>query len=218
MGEAAVSLAWAFFVVNRMSRQGMGKSFAAPTTRLRRGMNEHVSAWLTAVDGLPEFHERLRRVQISKAPALRMLSEYDSPETLFYLDPPYMPKTRSQPKAYSHEMTEQQHARLLCRLAMPTVIARTELEAYLWKNWRLFSGKESYTSVMDEFEVDFHGKFLLSGYNTELYQKFAELCGWEFTVMERPNAASAAKTKEVKQAYLWRNYTIPEPQFPVVQI
>lgn len=34
-------------------------------------------------------------------------------KTLFYLDPPYMPETRTSNNKYEHEMTEQEHERLL---------------------------------------------------------------------------------------------------------
>lgn len=83
-----------FFVINRQSRQALGKDFATPTSRLRRGMNEQVSAWLSAVDGLPEIHARLRRVEIRCMDAVDFIRELDSPDTLFYCDPPYMQETR----------------------------------------------------------------------------------------------------------------------------
>lgn len=113
-----VGAALAFFIRNRQSRQALGKDFATPTTRLRRGMNEQVSAWLSAVDGLPEFHQRLRRVEIRCQPALDFIRELDGPETLFYCDPPYMHETRSTTKEYGeYEMSEQDHAKLLIVLS-----------------------------------------------------------------------------------------------------
>lgn len=49
-----------FFVRCRQSLAGRMDTFA-PTSRnrTRRGMNEQVSAWLNAVEGLPKVHERL---------------------------------------------------------------------------------------------------------------------------------------------------------------
>lgn len=73
-----------FFVVNRQSRQALGRDFATPTSRLRRGMNEQVSAWLTAVEGLPAFHARVKRVEVRCEPAVQLIKKLDSPETLFY--------------------------------------------------------------------------------------------------------------------------------------
>ena len=107
-----------FFVRNRQSRQGLGKDFATPTKRLRKGMNENVSAWLSSVEGLPWFHNRLRRVEIRCQPALSLIDELDSPETLFYLDPPYMHESRATKTEYGRfEMTKADHKSLLLRLS-----------------------------------------------------------------------------------------------------
>lgn len=52
---------------------------------------------------------RLRHVQIENRDALQLIREFDSPDTLFYLDPPYMFSTRTTKKAYAHEMTDKMH-------------------------------------------------------------------------------------------------------------
>ena len=79
-------------------------------------MNENVSAWLSAVDGLPECHERLRRVEIRNMDAVAFIEKYDHSRALFYCDPPYMHETRTVTDAYQHEMTREQHAALLAKL------------------------------------------------------------------------------------------------------
>lgn len=114
-----VEIAVDFFVLNRQSRQALGRDFATPTTRLRRGMNEQVSAWLSAVDGLPEFHDRLRRVEIRCTDAIAFINELDTAETLFYCDPPYVAETRFNGGGEygKHEMTAHDHRVLLDRLA-----------------------------------------------------------------------------------------------------
>jgi DNA adenine methylase len=53
--------------------------------------------------------QRFLKVQIERRDALRLMQELDSPDTLFYLDPPYVFSTRVQKKAYSNEMTDDQH-------------------------------------------------------------------------------------------------------------
>jgi DNA adenine methylase len=110
-----VERAVAFFIRYRQSRQGLGKDFCTPTSRTRRGMNENVSAWLSAVDGLPEAHARLRRVEIRNQDACEFIQKLDSPDTLFYCDPPYLHETRhkSATDAYECEMTVEQHQELL---------------------------------------------------------------------------------------------------------
>lgn len=112
-----VTSAVAFFVHCRQSRQGLRKDFATPTRRIRRGMNENVSAWLTAVDGLPEVHARLRRVEVRNMPAVEFIRQYDDPAAVFYCDPPYMHGTRTVADAYRCEMTDLDHSLLLATLA-----------------------------------------------------------------------------------------------------
>jgi DNA adenine methylase len=107
-------LAAQFFIRCRQSLAGRMKSFTGVTkTRTRRGMNNEVSAWLTAVEGLPAVHARLKRVLILNRPALDVIRSQDTPNTLFYLDPPYLHQTRVTTKDYAHEMTEEQHSELL---------------------------------------------------------------------------------------------------------
>lgn len=106
--------AWSFFVRCRQSLAGRMDAFAPLSrNRVRRGMNEQASAWITAVDGLSAVHARLRRVVILSRDALDVIRQQDGPGTLFYLDPPYLPETRSAPDVYAHEMTREQHAELL---------------------------------------------------------------------------------------------------------
>ncbi len=107
-----VNKALAFFVRNRMSRQGLDKDYCTPTGRLRSGMNEHVSAWLGAIDGLPEVHARLKRVELRNQEAISFILELDSPDTFFYIDPPYVHATRVAGE-YKHEMTLAEHETLL---------------------------------------------------------------------------------------------------------
>lgn len=102
-----------FFTKYRQSRQGLGRDYATPTTRTRRGMNENVSAWLSAVDGLSDCHERLRRVELRNRDAVDFIKAYDHPKALFYCDPPYLHETRSTTGEYTHEMTREQHNALL---------------------------------------------------------------------------------------------------------
>ncbi|MFO0886231.1 MAG: DNA adenine methylase [Pirellulales bacterium] len=106
--------ACAFFIRYRQSRQGLGKDFATMSrTRTRRGMNEQVSSWLSAVEGLPAAHERLKRVAIYCEDAASVIRREDGASTFFYCDPPYLSETRTVKKAYSHEMTDLDHTELL---------------------------------------------------------------------------------------------------------
>jgi len=113
--RSAVERAAAFFILCRQSLAGRGQSFAPLSKhRTRRGMNEQVAAWLRSVAGLPAVHARLQRVVLLQRPALDVLRTHDSPTTLFYLDPPYLPETRAAPTFFGpFDMTAEQHEALL---------------------------------------------------------------------------------------------------------
>lgn len=114
-----VGRAVAFFVKFRQSRQGLGKCFATITrNRTRRNMNEQVSSWLSAIEGLPECHARLKRVLILNHRAIEVIKEQDGPNTLFYLDPPYLQETRTSKWSFGDfEMSEDDHVDLINTLA-----------------------------------------------------------------------------------------------------
>ena len=78
-----------------------------------RGMADTVSRWLSTIDKvLPSVVERFRRVQIENLPWQEIIRRYDTPETLFYCDPPYLLSTRNGGVGYEHEMTVEEHREL----------------------------------------------------------------------------------------------------------
>lgn len=103
-----------FYIAVYQSMNGIpGSSWSRTTWESRRGMALKTSAWLGAVDRLPEIAERLLHVQIENRSFEDILAAYDTPDTFFYLDPPYLPDTRRQTNVYPHEMTIDQHIRML---------------------------------------------------------------------------------------------------------
>ena len=67
------------------------------------------------VDQLPEVARRLEGVQLRCADWADVIDEFDHEDTFFYLDPPYLPETRRGGE-YPHEMTRDDHERMLNRL------------------------------------------------------------------------------------------------------
>jgi len=108
----SVPWAWKYYVRNRMSRMGDGVSFAVPTSRLRRDMNENVSAWLSAIEGLDAFHKRLKYVELRQMDFEYFITKFDREDAFFLADPPYLPSTRAK-NLYNVEMSETDHIRLL---------------------------------------------------------------------------------------------------------
>ncbi len=170
-GDEPIGQATRFFVRCRQSLSGRMKGFAGITrNRTRRGMNEQVSAWLNAIDGLPAVHARLKRVLIRNQPALDCIRKEDGPRTLFYLDPPYLHETRATTGEYEHEMDAEQH-RKLC----------------------VFLG-------------GIKGRFLLSGYRSEMYERYANEFGWKRHEKAIHNHAAGGKSKRVMVECVWTNY------------
>jgi DNA adenine methylase len=114
-GKDPVADAVAFFLDCRQSLAGRQKGFTSLTrNRIRRGMNGNASEWLSAVDGLPAVHERLRPVVLENLHAPDLIRREDTPATLFYCDPPYPHETRAAKKVYgAFEMSEADHRELL---------------------------------------------------------------------------------------------------------
>lgn len=110
-----------FYIRARQVRTGLAQTasigrWANCVNTSRAGMSGVISRWLGGVEALPHIAERLLRVQIENRPAVDTIQLYDSPETLFYCDPPYVHTTRGDAKAYGHEMTNEQHAMLAATL------------------------------------------------------------------------------------------------------
>lgn len=163
---------WAvtFFMCCRQSLAGRMKAFAPLSkTRTRRGMNEQASAWLNAVEGLPAVHARLKRVAILNRDAIDVIAQQDGPATLFYCDPPYLHSTRASTGEYAHEMTHEQHERLLIALR----------------------GTK--------------GRFLLSGYRSELYDDCAAANGWARHDFDLPNNSAGGTSKRRMTECVWCN-------------
>jgi DNA adenine methylase len=78
----------------------------------RRTMSGAVSRWLNRIDALWAVSERLKRVQIENRDASEVIQQYQSPNTLFYLDPPYPHDSRGDVHSYAYEMTEREHKKL----------------------------------------------------------------------------------------------------------
>jgi DNA adenine methylase len=112
--ELDIDAAVAFFLCNRLSRQGLSKDFATLSrNRTRVCMNEQAASFLGAVAGLQDVAERLRSVVVLCDDACKVIRQQDGEHTLIYADPPYPHSTRSVKAAYAFEMNDADHVRLL---------------------------------------------------------------------------------------------------------
>lgn len=93
------------------------QSFGGPTRgntgwRYQSGKNNRsfsvLDDWKN-IDHLQGLVWRLKQVQIEQDEAIAVIRRFDSPGTLFYIDPPYELATRRKKKAYQYELTNEQH-------------------------------------------------------------------------------------------------------------
>ncbi len=139
-----------FFVRARQVRTGLAQTassgrWAHCLLTSRAGMAGAVSRWLGSVEGLSEIAQRLLRVQIEHGPALEVIRRYDSPETLFYCDPPYPHDSRGDKNAYAYEMNNMAHTMLaeqLHQVKGKVAISgyRSELMGKLYGDWQCIAG------------------------------------------------------------------------------
>jgi DNA adenine methylase len=111
-GAGTLDAAVSFLVRYRFSRGGLGKTFGW-SKRKRGGRPGDLNAWETFKRELPRIAARLERVEFRRQDALEVIREFDGPDTLFYLDPPYVHDTRTAPDIYSHELSDEAHGALI---------------------------------------------------------------------------------------------------------
>jgi DNA adenine methylase len=143
-----------FYIRARQVRTGLAQTastgrWAHCLLTSRAGMAGAVSRWLGSVEDLPLIAQRLLRVQIEHDSAVNVIKRYDSPETLFYCDPPYPHGTRGDSKAYAYEMTDDQH-RSLAKV-LHAIQGKVALSSYrgtlmdeLYGDWNIIEAPEKY--------------------------------------------------------------------------
>lgn len=114
--------------------------------------------WANWPDAVPAMIERLRGVVIEDRDAKSVLLTHDSPETLHYVDPPYVHSTRKSKHEYKFEMTDQQHvelAEVLKSLKGKVVISGYPSPLYnkLYKGWRVVKKKAMTDAAGKRVEV-----------------------------------------------------------------
>lgn len=148
------------------ARRTIARSFMAYGTTHRRASRTGFRAsqiqrnsssagdWRTWPGHIPGFVERLRGVIIECRPAIECIVQQDSPDTLFFCDPPYPRSTRTSLRghgrkdgAYAHEMTDDDHRALAASLreisgmAIVSGYACTLYDEELYPDWQRFELK-----------------------------------------------------------------------------
>jgi DNA adenine methylase len=74
-----------FFVKIRQSFSGIGDTWSYGVSGLRKTI-----FFYNVIDRFPEFHERIRNVQVENDDFEKVIRRYDTPDTFFFCDPPYI--------------------------------------------------------------------------------------------------------------------------------
>lgn len=96
--------------VNKVALPGKAAmwSFSVSSNKRMRPKNQ--------IKRLYEVAGALINISLENQPWQKMLERYNHPDVCFYLDPPYLPSTRSGGIQYLHELTEADHAELVAAI------------------------------------------------------------------------------------------------------
>lgn len=110
--EAGNLVEWArqwFVVINA----GYTHEEDGETWHVTKSVNS-ARAFANHVDDLPRIVGKIRRqFHIERLDFAYLIELYDTDDTLFYADPPYLSSTRASQGNYKHEMSEERHVELL---------------------------------------------------------------------------------------------------------
>ncbi len=124
---------------------GMTKYATGFRGKADHGNTTGVHDFINYPKAMPAIIDRLRGVILENRPAIDVIKAQDSPDTLFYCDPPYPHGTRSSFRSgrhYRHEMSDSEHRRLgqVLRLVRGmVVISGYHCDLYdneLYSDWR----------------------------------------------------------------------------------
>jgi DNA adenine methylase len=126
-----------------------GKTGFRIDTRRKYGTSQQL--WVEYPEALQAAGQRLTGVMIENRPAIDLLRQHDTPDTLFFVDPPYMHETRVMQNGnrgyYRHEMSDVDHDELLTvLLELQGCVVLTGYESALYKR-RLSAWEHHHTSA-----------------------------------------------------------------------
>lgn len=115
-----------YFIVNWFGRNGFsgttGNDKSSFAVRWTPNGGHGGQRFASAVNSIPAWHERLRRVTILQRDGFEVIAKIDDhPKVAIYLDPPYIEKAAK----YEHDFKDSDHERLavaLCRFTQARVV------------------------------------------------------------------------------------------------
>lgn len=114
--ELSVDWAYHYFVASWMGRNGVSGTKRVNYQQATRWTSKGGSGptrFRSAVESIPDWHDRLRNVVILRKDLFDVLGKVeDADDVAIYCDPPYLPETMSGSSRYLHDFSESDHARL----------------------------------------------------------------------------------------------------------
>lgn len=109
----------------------------------RKAHSTEVMGWNNYPPQIKHFHHRLKQVRIENRDALEVVQQQDGARTVFYVDPPYVPKTRNTKHRYEYDMDNEDHrelAKLLHSIEGMVLLSGYPSELYeeLYGSWERF--------------------------------------------------------------------------------
>lgn len=108
-----IDRAWAFFVAQNQGFAGIAKTYGNWGRVLDICAEYKPKAWQSKISNILWWHEKLMNVLLDNRDALDFISYWDSEDSVFYLDPPYLQSTRVSSKIYSNETNNAHHEKLV---------------------------------------------------------------------------------------------------------
>lgn len=146
-----------FFVKVKQLRSGClnldGSSWRFTRDTVRAGIAKTIRDWKKSIKEIEYVSNRFLLIQIENDIAIKIIERYDTPDTLFYLDPPYVKETRIDKDSYPFEMTDDDHAILyssLKRIKGKACISGYDSKLYqdLYKDWNCY--KKQFKSMASD--------------------------------------------------------------------
>lgn len=140
-GNTPVQKALDFYIRSWMTF-GSGQGQKSGWRYMKRDSSNIPATDWTKTEHLWQVAERLRGVQIECRDAFDVIRQYDTPDTLFYIDPPYLMSTRFDKRHdYRHELDNAKHeelAGLLQSVKGMVVLSGYESDLYndLYAGWQ----------------------------------------------------------------------------------
>ncbi len=159
-----VDFAWSYFTAIRQSfckKDGWGREIKIR----QQAIFNSTRKWFSGISNIDRFVDRISHAQIENDTAENVIRRYDSADTIFYCDPPYLPETRNG-GVYANEMTLEDHRRLLellltckgvvCLSGYPSVLYNEMLSGWTLtkKDVLCQLGRNSPTGIKDAKRVE----------------------------------------------------------------